>query len=142
MIAIALAVLATAFTARLYTLGVDSKEIKPFVGVIKSNELRTCDTEINSEMNCYKGSIDIDDKEILEKLVRIFKELDIQIVKNEGNYLYGIYKSPLFGFIDDIEFFYDSSSKKLKYRSASRVGKSDLGANKDRIDEIFFILNE
>lgn len=56
-----------------------------------------------------------------------------EIVSRRSNYLHVIYRSRLIGFIDDVEFFADSRSHLLHFRSASRVGYSDLGANRRRM---------
>ena len=40
------------------------------------------------------------------------------------------------GFVDDVEFLLDPANKQLHFRSASRVGYSDLGANKRRMNKI------
>jgi len=46
-------------------------------------------------------------------------------------------RSSRFGFIDDMEFLYDPAAGLLHARSASRVGRSDLGMNRRRLTEIF-----
>ena len=40
------------------------------------------------------------------------------------------------GFIDDVEFYFDSNAEVIQVRSAARLGKSDLGVNRKRIDAI------
>ncbi len=40
------------------------------------------------------------------------------------------------GFVDDVEFLLDDSKKVIHVRSASRLGKSDLGINRKRIETI------
>lgn len=42
-------------------------------------------------------------------------------------------QSEFFGFVDDIELYFDNVSNLLHFRSASRVGHSDLDANKKRV---------
>lgn len=59
---------------------------------------------------------------------------NMQLQKEGPNYLYYTYKSELIGFVDDIEFAV--IDKKLHVRSASRVGHSDLGANRKRVAPI------
>ena len=39
-------------------------------------------------------------------------------------------------FVDDVEFFVDAQQKVIHFRSASRVGYSDLGANRKRMETI------
>ncbi len=50
------------------------------------------------------------------------------------NYLYAEFASKLMGFVDDIEFYADSGV--IHVRSAARLGKSDLGVNRKRVEEI------
>jgi uncharacterized protein (DUF1499 family) len=52
-------------------------------------------------------------------------------------YLHATQSSLRFGFTDDIEFFYDQASGLLHARSASRVGMSDFGVNRRRLEAIF-----
>jgi len=42
----------------------------------------------------------------------------------------------LFGFVDDLEIRIDAEVSVIHLRSASRVGKSDLGANRKRVEMI------
>ncbi len=58
------------------------------------------------------------------------------IVKETNNYLYVESTSKLMGFVDDVEFYFDNDSKFIQVRSASRLGESDLGVNRQRIEEI------
>jgi uncharacterized protein (DUF1499 family) len=58
------------------------------------------------------------------------------IVEEKDNYLYAEFKSKLMGYVDDVEFYLDSSANAVQVRSASRLGKSDLGVNRKRVEEI------
>lgn len=44
------------------------------------------------------------------------------------------FTSPLMGFIDDVELLFDPTKKQVQVKSASRVGKSDMGANRSRVE--------
>lgn len=44
--------------------------------------------------------------------------------------------SRLLGFVDDAEFYFPTDKKLIEVRSASRVGESDLGVNRRRIEQI------
>lgn len=70
-----------------------------------------------------------------------FKKLVIpqncKLVKEQQNYQYYLCKSSIFGFTDDLEFLYDANDNKLHARSESRVGHSDMGANRERVQAIF-----
>ncbi|WP_373541743.1 DUF1499 domain-containing protein [Chamaesiphon sp.] len=58
------------------------------------------------------------------------------IVKETTNYLYVEFASKLMRFVDDVEFYLDDDPKMIQVRSASRLGESDLGVNRQRIEEI------
>ena len=58
------------------------------------------------------------------------------VVKEEGNYLYAEYKSALMGYVDDVELLLDASARVVHVRSASRLGRSDFGVNRKRIEEL------
>ena len=59
-----------------------------------------------------------------------------EIVKNEKNYIHVIFKTSGMKYKDDVEFYFDESNKLIHFRSASRVGYSDMGLNKERYNEI------
>lgn len=58
------------------------------------------------------------------------------IVRADNNYLQVEFTSRIMGFVDDVEFLYDPASSLTHVRSASRVGYSDLGVNRKRIETI------
>lgn len=58
------------------------------------------------------------------------------IVKETNDYLYVEFASKLMGFVDDVEFYIDGGNNNIQVRSASRLGQSDLGVNRKRIEEI------
>ena len=57
------------------------------------------------------------------------------ITRSEG-YLHAECTSYLFRFVDDVEFVIDNDAKVVHVRSASRMGYSDLGVNRKRVEEI------
>jgi uncharacterized protein (DUF1499 family) len=59
-----------------------------------------------------------------------------KIISNEGDYLYAEFTSSLMGFVDDVEFYLDRQAGEIQVRSASRLGESDLGVNRKRVETI------
>lgn len=57
------------------------------------------------------------------------------IIEQDEKYLYAEFRSPLFRFVDDVEFLIEAESGRVHFRSASRVGHSDLGANRNRMEQ-------
>ncbi len=58
------------------------------------------------------------------------------IIQEDATYLYAEFTTKLMGYVDDVEFWADEASKTVQVRSASRLGKSDLGLNRQRIEAI------
>lgn len=69
-------------------------------------------------------------------LVTAINELGGKIAQKQDNYVHATFKSPLMGYTDDVEMLVDVASNEVQIRSASRLGYSDLGANKKRIAKI------
>ena len=59
-----------------------------------------------------------------------------RIVTATEDYIHAEEKSRVFGFVDDIEFQLRLREKMIAVRSAARVGYSDLGVNRKRIEKI------
>ena len=76
-------------------------------------------------------------KNYILKTLNELKQSKIVVV--EDNYIRAEFVSKIFHFVDDVEFYFpDKKSKELliDVRSASRVGYSDLGVNRKRIEQI------
>lgn len=58
------------------------------------------------------------------------------VVTEEANYLYAQCTSALFRFVDDLEVHLPASGDRIAVRSASRVGASDLGVNRRRVERL------
>lgn len=141
-----LLILITAASLRFGFLGAQSAKMKVKLGVV-NNELVNCPDRPNCIVSFSK------DKRHLMKpifiktnpiknLEQIIKEQGMKIVEVNDNYLRALYKSTIFGFVDDVEFLYLEKVKLLHFRSASRVGHSDLGANRKRIEKVLYLLQK
>ncbi|MGH7970152.1 MAG: DUF1499 domain-containing protein, partial [Limisphaerales bacterium] len=51
-----------------------------------------------------------------------------------GHYLHAEFRSPLMGFVDDVEFVLAPEQKLIHVRSAARLGYSDFGVNRKRAE--------
>ncbi len=91
------------------------------------------------ELRVRKGQAAISREEAMAQLVEAVKSTKPDgftptIVKQAPDYLYVEYESPLFGFVDDVEFYFpDGDGSRVEYRSASRLGQSDGDVNRKRI---------
>ncbi len=59
-----------------------------------------------------------------------------RVTAEVGNTIHGECKSRIFRFVDDVDIVVDSAAGVFRFRSASRVGRSDLGVNAKRIARI------
>ena len=59
-----------------------------------------------------------------------------KLVSSAPDYLYAQYTTPLMKYVDDVEFWFDPSSNAIQVRSASRIGKGDMGLNRKRIETV------
>ena len=64
----------------------------------------------------------------------------VQVVEATDVYLYAECKSRLIGFVDDLELHLRPAEGVIAVRSASRVGHSDLGVNRRRLEELRTVL--
>ncbi len=71
---------------------------------------------------------------------RLMKAIDgmprTSLKTEADNYLHYTFKTRIIPFIDDVEFLFDEEAKLIHYRSASRVGHSDMGANARRMGKV------
>ena len=58
-----------------------------------------------------------------------------KIIKKDSNYLHVEFKTKIMGFVDDVEFYFPEE-KLIQIRSASRIGRSDFGVNRKRMESI------
>ncbi len=59
-----------------------------------------------------------------------------EVIRAEDGYLYAEFTSRWMGFVDDVEFYLPADRPEIEVRSASRLGESDLGVNRQRIETI------
>ena len=59
-----------------------------------------------------------------------------EVVEDTGDYIRTESTSRIFKFVDDAEFYLPKNENVIQVRSASRVGESDLGVNRRRIEQI------
>lgn len=113
-------------------LGVKNKKLKPCPASPNCVSSQETSSKHSIEPIIYK----ISQKDAYNKLKKIIHSLDrTTIVQEKPDYLYVEFKSRIFGFVDDVEFYFPGNGK-IEVRSASRKGYSDLGVNRKRIENI------
>jgi alkaline phosphatase D len=81
----------------------------------------------------YTGSM----AEAMEKMQKVIGGMSrTKLINEENNYLHYTFKTFPIPFIDDVEFLFDDTAKVIHYRSASRVGHSDMGVNSKRMAKV------
>jgi len=103
--------------------------------------------------NCV-SSEDVENAKKIDPLVytgpakQVWNQLRPAIEKSGGvvkyfdeTYLRATYTSRLFRFVDDMEFRPVPESGIIHVRSASRVGKSDLGVNRKNVEKLRLLIN-
>jgi uncharacterized protein (DUF1499 family) len=65
-----------------------------------------------------------------------------RVITDQDHYLHAEYTSLICRFVDDVEFAFDDTNRVIQVRSASRVGYSDLGVNRKRVETLRSLLPE
>ena len=73
-------------------------------------------------------------KETLLKVLSVVPRTEV--IENTDNYIHAESTSRIFKFVDDVEFYFPEDENVIHLRSASRVGESDLGVNRRRMEQI------
>jgi uncharacterized protein (DUF1499 family) len=112
---------------------------------VKNGQLARCPNSpncVSTEAKDAKHSIEpiryvSSRDEAIKKLIAVINSMPrTKIVKTSDDYLHAEFTSAVFRFVDDVEFMFNDSDKTIKFRSASRVGHSDFGVNRRRMEEI------
>jgi len=74
--------------------------------------------------------------QVLPRLKMIIGEMGGSVQLEKADYLAATFTSSLFRFVDDLELRIDTVQKTIHLRSASRVGHSDLGVNRKRVERL------
>ena len=107
---------------------------------VKNGQLAACP----GSPNCVSSQSDLTQSKIaplplvaIAKLKEVVNSLErTTIIEESDTYLYVEFKSKLMGYVDDVEFYRDPAQNVVHVRSASRLGQSDLGVNRQRVEEI------
>ena len=92
---------------------------------------------VNSQSNDAQSKIDALPPVSIAEIKGVVEAMEgTTIIEETDNYLYAEFKSKLMGYVDDVEFYRDEANNAVQVRSASRLGKSDLGVNRKRVEKI------
>lgn len=75
-------------------------------------------------------------------LKETIREMGGKIEEEHDGYLWATFTSRVFRFVDDVEFRMVSTDGMIHVRSGSRVGYSDLGVNRRRVEKLRTLFNQ
>lgn len=139
-----LTVIVVAFFIRLVMMAQKSPSIVNTKLGLENGHLKVC----GSKPNCVSSQAQKDSKFYIEPLTSsnieglwddlniTMKDMGFEIRNVQDNYLHFIAVTKIFGFVDDLEFFLNREDGIIEMRSESRVGYSDMGANRKRLEKI------
>lgn len=71
-----------------------------------------------------------------QRLLMALKQAQANLNIQQSDYLRMTFQTPWLRFTDDVEFYFSAKERLIHMRSASRVGHSDLGTNRKRLEAI------
>ncbi len=111
---------------------------------LDAGHLASCPDKPNCVCSEYAGDqdafikpVDLDGSSravVWPRIKQVIVDMGGVVEKEKGGYLAATFKSPVFGFVDDFEVRFDKTEHSLQLRSASRVGYSDFGVNRKRVE--------
>ena len=119
-------------------LGVQNGQFKPLGSRPNGVSTQTKSNAKKVEPIVFEGDLESQMARV-EKIIAAMPGSSIK--QKENDYLYAVFTTPLMRFRDDVEIYLDHNSKELHFRSASRVGYSDMGVNRKRYDAFTRKLN-
>ncbi|MBE9030168.1 DUF1499 domain-containing protein [filamentous cyanobacterium LEGE 11480] len=94
-----------------------------------------CTTDSDKEHGIEAIAWDKSPNEAIAALKNVIGGMErAAIITESGDYLHAEFTTKLMGYVDDVEFYVRDGQ--IQMRSASRLGKSDLGVNRKRIEAI------
>jgi uncharacterized protein (DUF1499 family) len=117
----------------------------PIEGRLADGKLRPCPDKpncISSEAgHPERNSVDPlpcphDPVLAMQQLVRIIEGMGGEIRMKDESYLWAIFRSKFFRFVDDLEIRIDQTNKLAHIRSGARTGYYDFGVNRKRVEKL------
>ena len=76
-------------------------------------------------------------KDAFAKLETTLRNMDgLTVITRQDSYIYAECQTKVLKFVDDVEFVLDELAGVIHMRSASRLGRKDLGVNRARLEAI------
>jgi len=117
-------------------LGINNGGLMPCPKTPNCVNSQAVDEEHHIQSIRYAGTF----QEARSRLLQILEsEKRTKILTAKDNYIRAEFMSAVFRFVDDVEFYFPTEhagETVIHIRSASRIGYSDFGANRKRIERI------
>ena len=114
------------------SLGVTAGRLAPCPGSPNCVSSEAAAAEQRVEPLRYDG----DAAQARARLLDVLNGMDrARIVQSTDDYVHVEFRSAVFGFVDDVEFYF-SPPGTLQVRSASRTGYYDFGVNRERVETL------
>ena len=114
-------------------LGVRNEKMAPLPTTPNAVSSQTADEEKKVTPFPFKGDIQ-QTKEAIKQALLAYK--NIEIYAEDQNYIHAISTTGTMKYHDDLEFYFDEQAGLVHFRSASRVGYSDMGLNRERYNRL------
>lgn len=118
-------------------LGVNQGKLAPMPKSPNAVSSQSDDPEKKVAPIPFKGDLN-ESKERIKQALNAYG--NIRIVKEENNYIHAVNTSSKMKYHDDLEFYFDEQAAVIHFRSASRIGYSDMGVNRERYESLMELL--
>lgn len=133
--------LATVVAVRLFAGIVDPPSIGTSGGLLSPcPDADNCVSTAATHPRHAADPVACPDAEMTELVDVLQRELPrTRVIAVVGTYAHLEVRSEVFGFVDDLELLVED--RVVQVRSASRIGSNDLGANRERMNDVRMILS-
>jgi uncharacterized protein (DUF1499 family) len=115
----------------------------PDTGIL-GGRLRPCPPRPNCVCSEYEGLTSFIEsfrfsgppEEAWQRLRSVLEAHGGKIEEEKADYLRATFTTRVFRFVDDLELRLDERNRRIHVRSASRVGSSDMGLNRSRVENL------
>lgn len=115
-------------------LGVEAGELKPLPFTPNAVSSQTGEAKHYVKPFPFKDS----EADSVAALMEVLSSReDIEVMTQDTRYIHAVATTDLMKFKDDLEFLVDAEQKVIHFRSASRVGYSDGGMNRERYTQLY-----
>lgn len=110
-----------------------AKTLKPLKGSPNAVSTQTSIKTLHMDPLPYAN----DRKQTIETIKMVMGQLPrAELVEETTDMLHYVVTTKVMRFKDDVEFLFDDEARQVEFRSASRLGHSDFGVNRKRMEDV------